>query len=152
MQSLRVKENIRIDLLKQSYDKKALGTVEAELSALEAQYQQVQQTIRARYPAYQQMMHPDAVTLREIQMRVLGDDQSLLLEYALGKERSYLWVVSHSEFQSYELPGKHEIEDVSSQSLRFTDGASARDRGKRLPIDKRGRARPKKCFRTKLSS
>ena len=111
VQALQVKENFRIDLLKKSYDKKALGAVEAELSALEAQYQQVQQTIRARYPAYEQMMHPDAVTLREIQTKVLGDDQSLLLEYVLGNERSYLWVVSRSGFESYELPGKNEIEE-----------------------------------------
>lgn len=113
VQALRVKENVRIDLLKQSNDKKALSTVEAELSALVAQYQQVQQTIRTRYPAYQQMIRPDAVTLREIQTKVLSDDQSLLLEYVLGSERSYLWVVSRNEFQSYELPDKHEIEEAA---------------------------------------
>ena len=110
VQLLRVKENVRIDILKKSDDRNALSAVEAELSQLEAQYQQIQQTIRTRFPAYQQMMQPDAVTLREIQTKVLGDQQSLLLEYSLGDERSYLWLVSHNEFQSYELPGRREIE------------------------------------------
>jgi hypothetical protein len=113
VQSLRVKENARIALLQKSYDKKTLSALETELSDLEAQYQQVQKVIRERYPAYQQMMQPDAVTLSEIQKQVLGDNQSLLLEYALGDERSYLWVVSGDEFQSYELPGRNEIEDAA---------------------------------------
>jgi CHAT domain-containing protein len=113
VQSLRVKENARIALLQKSYDKKVLSVLETELSDLEAQYQQVQKVIRERYPAYQQMMQPDAVTLSEIQKKVLSDNQSLLLEYALGDERSYLWVVSGDEFQSYELPGRNEIEDAA---------------------------------------
>jgi CHAT domain-containing protein len=113
VQSLRVKENARIALLQKPYDKKVLSALETELSDLEAQYQQVQKVIRERYPAYQQMMQPDVVTLSEIQKKVLGDNQSLLLEYALGDERSYLWVVSGDGFQSYELPGRNKIEDAA---------------------------------------
>ena len=113
VQSLRVKENARIALLQESYDKKTLSALETELSELEAQYQQVQKVIRERYPAYQQMMQPDVMTLSEIQQKVLSDNQSLLLEYALGDERSYLWVISADEFSSYELPGRNEIEDAA---------------------------------------
>jgi len=113
MQSLRVKENARITLLQKSYDKKTLSALETELSELETQYQQVQKVIRERHPAYQQMMQPDVVTLSEIQQKVLSDNQSLLLEYALGDERSYLWVISGDEFSSYELPGRNEIEDAA---------------------------------------
>jgi CHAT domain-containing protein/tetratricopeptide (TPR) repeat protein len=113
LQSLRVKENARIALLEQSYDKNALSAREAEINQIEAQYQQVQNVIRTRYPAYQQLMQPDALRLQEIQAKVLGDDQSVLLEYALGEERSYLWLVSRNEISSYQLPGRREIEDVA---------------------------------------
>ena len=113
VQSLQVKEDAKIALLGSSYDKNALTKLETELNAVEAQYQQVQQAIRTRYPAYQQMMQPDALTLQQIQAKVLGDDQSVLLEYALGDERSYLWVVSSNNISSYALPGKKEIEDAA---------------------------------------
>jgi CHAT domain-containing protein len=115
LQSLRVKENARISLLESSYDKKTLSALEAELNQIEAQYQQLQNTIRTRYPAYQQLMQPDALTLREIQTKAFSDDESVLLEYTLRDERSYLWFVSRNEFVSYQLPGKNDIEAVSRQ-------------------------------------
>ncbi|HEX3253288.1 MAG TPA: CHAT domain-containing tetratricopeptide repeat protein [Pyrinomonadaceae bacterium] len=115
LQSLRVKENARITLLQKSYDKNALTAVETELNELETQYQQIQNVIRERYPAYQEMMQPGVVTLSEIQKKVLSDDQSLLLEYALGDERSYLWLVSGDKLVSYVLPGRNEIEDAARQ-------------------------------------
>lgn len=110
LQSLRMKENARISLLEKSYDKKALSALESEINQLEAQYQQIQNAIRTRYPAYQQLVQPEALTLREIQAKVFSDDNSLLLAYTLRDERSYLWVVSRNEFSSYQLPGKNEIE------------------------------------------
>ena len=113
LQSLQVKEDAKIGLLGKSYDKVALTKLETELNEVEAQYQQVQQVIRARYPAYQQMMQPDALSLNEIQNKVLTDDESLLLEYSLGDERSYLWVVSRNNFLSYELPPKQQIENAA---------------------------------------
>lgn len=113
LQSLRVKDDAKIKLLEKSYDKKTLDHLDGEINELELQYQRVLETIRARYPAYQQMMQPDALTLREIQTKVLSDDQSVLLEYALGDKRSYLWVVSRNEFLSYELPGRNEIENAA---------------------------------------
>jgi CHAT domain-containing protein/tetratricopeptide (TPR) repeat protein len=47
--------------------------------------------------------------VREIQRRVLGD-RTLLLEYALGEEQSYLWAVTPGTLQSFELPARKEIE------------------------------------------
>jgi CHAT domain-containing protein len=108
-----VKEDAKIALLGKSYDKNALTKLETELNDVEAQYQQVQQVIRARYPAYQQMMQPDVLRLNEIQKKALTDDESLLLEYALGDERSYLWVMSRNNFLSYELPARKKIEDAA---------------------------------------
>jgi CHAT domain-containing protein len=52
------------------------------------------------------------LTLKEIQQQVL-DDNSLLLEYFLGDERSYLWAVSREEISSYELAGRAEIEELA---------------------------------------
>ena len=44
------------------------------------------------------------------------DDDSLLLEYMLGDERSYVWAVTRTEVAAFELPGRAQIE---KEALRF---------------------------------
>jgi len=50
--------------------------------------------------------------LKSVQERVTGAD-TLLLEYSLGEERSYLWAISKESVFSYELPGRAEIESLA---------------------------------------
>jgi CHAT domain-containing protein len=44
--------------------------------------------------------------------RGLLDDQTLLLEYYLGTERSYLWAVTANEVASFELPRREQLEPL----------------------------------------
>lgn len=131
-QSLRVKEDYRVTLLGTSYKKGELDALEKELSRLESEYQQVTATIRAQYPAYAQVTKPLAWTLPQIQKHVVADDQTLLLEYSLGAQQSYLWVVSRTELLSYELPGRAEIE---SEARRFYDLLTATQPKPGLTLD-----------------
>ncbi len=50
--------------------------------------------------------------LKAVQDRVVGVD-TLLLEYSLGEEKSYLWAISKEAILSYELPKRAEIESLS---------------------------------------
>jgi CHAT domain-containing protein/tetratricopeptide (TPR) repeat protein len=78
---------------------------------------------QAQTPAEQ-----NAVTLNQplklVEIQQLLDQDTLLLEYFLGKERSYLWVVSRDEqsntstIKSYMLPKSKDIEQVAR---RFND-------------------------------
>jgi hypothetical protein len=43
------------------------------------------------------------------------DQDTLLLEYSLGEERSYLWAVTPTSITSYELPKRAEIEAAARQ-------------------------------------
>jgi CHAT domain-containing protein len=117
-QSLRVRENFKVSLLAKQYTQEELKAVDSELMRLEAEYKQVTDTIMARYPSYAQVTKPLAWTLPQIQKQVVADDQTLLLEYSLGAQQSYLWVVSRTELSSYELPGQAEIE---TEARRFYD-------------------------------
>lgn len=66
---------------------------------------------------------PPALSLAEIQRQVL-DQETILLEYHLGDERSALWVVSSDSYASYELPGRAEIEPLAREVydlLEFSD-------------------------------
>ena len=54
------------------------------------------------------MTQPAPLGLAEIKNAVTDD--STLLEYSLGEERSYLWAVTATSFSSYELPPRATIE------------------------------------------
>ncbi|MBW4636600.1 MAG: CHAT domain-containing protein [Iphinoe sp. HA4291-MV1] len=69
----------------------------------------------------------DVPNLSTIQQQVLDDD-SILLEYALGEERSYLWVVSKTGISSYELPKRAEIEAAARKFYDFMTVPSLRIR------------------------
>jgi CHAT domain-containing protein/tetratricopeptide (TPR) repeat protein len=85
-----------------------------EISELESESQQLELAIRKSSPQYSAMTQPQPLSLKEIQQQVMDAD-TVLLEYALGEERSYLWTitpgpVSASGLRSYELPKRSEIE------------------------------------------
>jgi CHAT domain-containing protein/Tfp pilus assembly protein PilF len=48
------------------------------------------------------------LSLKEVQAE-LNDDDTLLLEYALGDDKSYLWAVDQDRITSYELPDSDQI-------------------------------------------
>jgi len=52
------------------------------------------------------------LSIREIQQQLL-DDNTILLEFELGQERSYLWAVTRGGVLSYQLPPKAEIETTA---------------------------------------
>jgi CHAT domain-containing protein/Tfp pilus assembly protein PilF len=80
-----------------------------EVAVTIAEYQQVQARIRAASPRYAALTQPQPVSLKEIQEQALDPD-TLLLEYALGDERSYLWALTRQAISSYDLPKRSDIE------------------------------------------
>jgi CHAT domain-containing protein/Flp pilus assembly protein TadD len=88
----------------------ALAAVK-ELDALATELEQVQSRIRETSPHYAALTHPVPLELREIQTKVLDDD-TVLLEYALGSKKSFVWVVTTSSMDAFELPPRAEIESA----------------------------------------
>ena len=76
------------------------------------QYQQIQTQIRTASPRYAALTQPLPLTLPEIQKQIL-DDNTILLQYSLGEDRSYLWVVTSTGLTSYELPKQVDIETAA---------------------------------------
>jgi CHAT domain-containing protein len=54
------------------------------------------------------------LALDEIQQKVLDAD-TLLLEYSLGEEKSFLWAVTPRSIKTYELPNRAAIEPLARQ-------------------------------------
>jgi CHAT domain-containing protein/Tfp pilus assembly protein PilF len=82
-----------------------------EIRALTTEYQQVQAQIRVKNPRYAALTQPQPLSLKEIQQML--DPDTLLLEYALGEERSYLWAVTPTTLNSFELPKQVEIKTAA---------------------------------------
>ncbi|OIP73044.1 MAG: hypothetical protein AUK43_01505 [Oscillatoriales cyanobacterium CG2_30_40_61] len=101
-QKLSTLEEQRVKLLSQSHTNEQKQQLNQEIATLIQQYSQVLDTIRINNPHYAALTQPQPLTLAEIQK--LLDNQTVLLEYSLGKERSYLWAVTPDSIQSYELP------------------------------------------------
>jgi CHAT domain-containing protein len=79
--------------------------LEKELDRLQAEYDSLENEIRAASPRYAALTAPQPLTLDEIQQQVL-DDQTALLEYSLGEEASYLWAVVREGAALYKLPAR----------------------------------------------
>lgn len=129
-QSLRIKEDSRVTLLSKEYKQEELVSLNAEIAKLETEYKEVNETIRTKYPAYEQMNQPKAWTLRQIQEQVIADDQTMLLEYSLGTEKSYVWAITHTGVTSYELPAKAQITEAAQtvyQLLKDKPGTGGAD-------------------------
>ncbi len=114
-QALRAKEDYKVALLGRAYRKEELKALEEELAGLGAEYGQITEAIRARYPTYGQITRPAAWSLRQIQEQVIADDQTVLLEYSLGADKSYVWAVTRDGFRSYELPAEPVINEAAEK-------------------------------------
>jgi CHAT domain-containing protein len=86
-------------------------------------------------PRYAGLTQPKPLSLQEVQTLVV-DDQSVLLQYFLGKNRSYVWAVTAKEIDGFVLPGRKEIERrVRSYREALTAPASVPQAGQGLSSD-----------------
>ena len=90
-----------------------IATLHREIGALEDDYQQVQAAIRKSSPQYSALTQPQPLDLKGIQQQL--DRDTVLLQYALGEERSYVWAVTQDALQSYVLPKRVDIETVARE-------------------------------------
>lgn len=120
-QQLDAKEKRQLQLLSGQYTEAQAAASQQEIEDLLTQYQQVRAQIRATSPRYAALTQPSPLTLSEIQSTLL-DHNTLLLEYSLGEERSYLWAVTKTGLTSYELPKRAEIEAAAQ---RFRNALTA---------------------------
>ena len=87
-----------------------IAALHREISALEDEYQQVQAGIRKSSPQYSALTQPQPLDLKGIQRQL--DPNTVLLEYSLGEQRSYAWVVTPDSLKTYELPKREAIENI----------------------------------------
>jgi CHAT domain-containing protein/tetratricopeptide (TPR) repeat protein len=109
---LESKADSLIRLLGDKHTEEQAAAARSEFESLEIECQRLQSQIRAASPRYAALTRPQPLGLAEIQQQALADD-ALLLEYALGGERSYLWAVTKTSITSHELAPRKEIEQAA---------------------------------------
>lgn len=114
-QRLNQKAEEQLKLLSSSGTEAQIAAVKNEIDALTIELQQVQTQIRQSSPRYAALTQPQPLTPAEMQQQVLDAD-TLLLEYSLGAERSFLWAVTPTTINSYELP-KREVIEAAAQRV-----------------------------------
>src|SRR5439155_25097925 len=93
----------------------AQGTEAAkELDALTNDFEQLDARIRQTSPRYAALTQPLPLSAKEIQSQLLDDD-TVLLEYALGEKKSFVWAVTPTAVKTFELPKQAEIETAARQ-------------------------------------
>ncbi|HEV7857373.1 MAG TPA: CHAT domain-containing tetratricopeptide repeat protein [Pyrinomonadaceae bacterium] len=122
-QALKDQAERQMRLLNQEHtDEEAAGPA-ARIRELTNSYDEVESEIRTRSPHYARLTQPQPLMLSEIQNEL--DADTLLLEYSLGDERSYLWAVTPDAITGYTLPARALIE---TPARRVYDLLTARNR------------------------
>jgi CHAT domain-containing protein/Tfp pilus assembly protein PilF len=88
------------------------AAVRKELDTLLTRYKEVQAEIRATSPRYAALTQPLPLDLAAVQQQVL-DPGTLLLEYWLGDEASWVFVVTRESIRGFDLPPRAAIEQAA---------------------------------------
>lgn len=107
-QRLNAKQEFRLRLIGGPHRDEQVVETDKEMATLLAQYQSTQDEIKKSSPAYSALVQPQILTASEIQQLMTTD--TLLLEYSLGSERSFLWAVTADSVNTYSLAPQNEIE------------------------------------------
>src|SRR5204863_8409528 len=82
---------------------------------LTGDYQKHLALIRQQSPQYAAMTQPQPLDASEIQHTVI-DDGTVLLEFELGNDKSWMWAVTPTTITSVALPPREEI-DAAARAL-----------------------------------
>ncbi len=119
--------NEKAQQLAQTAKPEQTAALKLAISGLETDLERAQAAIRKASPHYAALTQPQPLKLTEIQAQL--DADTLLLEYALGEERSYLWAISKDSLTSYELPKGELIDKDARQVYEMLTARSTRARG-----------------------
>ena len=113
-QRLNAKEQRRMQLSVKSTPAR-IAELDQEIRALASSYDDVRAQIRAQSPRFASLIEPQPVPLPDIRKQILDAD-TLLLEYSLGDDQSYAWLVSTSGVSGFTLPKRAEIEAAAKKT------------------------------------
>jgi CHAT domain-containing protein len=104
-------------LLPQKDKEAQKSKVQRELEVLHRSLDETRAEIRNRSPRYASLTQPQPLKPGQIQQ--LLDDETCLLQYSIGDERSYLWVITRNNIRAHNLPGRGKINEAVQAFLEM---------------------------------
>jgi CHAT domain-containing protein len=99
--------------LSDDVNKKKPSELEGELDKLQTEFDDIENKIRVASPRYANLTAGQPLSLSDVQQQVL-DDQTVLLEYSLGTDASYLWAVTKAGTSIFKLAPRATIEKLAT--------------------------------------
>jgi CHAT domain-containing protein len=143
-QMLNAEADRQMRLFGSQHTENSVSAVRRKIEELLTQLDVIEAQLKDSSPRYAALTQPAPLGLTQIQTAVT-DDETLLLEYSLGEERSYLWAVTKTSFASYELPSRAVIEAAArrcydllttrNQYVKFETADEKRERVRKADAD-----------------
>jgi CHAT domain-containing protein len=108
-QAIHDKAEQIITLLSGDYKKSDLIEVEKSLNPLQERHKQVVLRLQRQNPHYDQIKETTNYSVQQIQDLIVEDDQTMLLEYFIGRNGSYLWAITRNDAKVFDLPKADDI-------------------------------------------
>ena len=121
---LRSQAQYQMDLAISGTNPLETGEVARQMDQLRTDYQEIEAQLRNQNSRFLTITQPTPLNLEQIQAE-LRDGDTILLEYALGDERSYLWAVTGESLRSYELPSRATLEDAGREVYKLLTARQA---------------------------
>jgi CHAT domain-containing protein len=121
-------------LLAGKHTAEQVATIIREIDEASEELELVQSRIRELSPRYAALTAPRSLSVREIQ--ALLDPQTVLLEYSLGEERSYVWAITSESVAVRELPRRSAIETLARRGYEELSRSRTRGRIERSSLPK----------------
>lgn len=106
---LNAKSDRLTELLSRDADRSETEKLDAEIGQLRNQLEEIKAELKRKSPIYSAIKDPPPFDVSELQAKFL-DENSLLMEFSFGADKSFLWVVGKTGSSSYVLPPRHQIE------------------------------------------
>jgi CHAT domain-containing protein len=87
--------------------------LEADLDKLQTEFDEIENQIRTASPRYAALTAAQPLSLADVQQKVL-DDNTVLLEYCLGGDRSYMFAVARSGVSLFKLPPRADVDKLAT--------------------------------------
>jgi len=114
---LNLKAERQLKLLA-SHEKDEAEKLGNEIAALAIEYSRVRDKIKSTSPRYAALTSPQPLNLEQVQQQLLNDD-TYLLAYTLGDDRSYAWLVTRTTLSTFALPTRKEIENSARRLYKI---------------------------------
>jgi CHAT domain-containing protein len=125
-----LRDRLRASLARQLRGGGSAAALELErtISGLQASLADVAARIRRASPRYASISQPEPPSLAAIRAALLDDD-TVLLYYALGERRSFLWVVTRTTLERHDLPSRRAIERTARPVVAALSSRAPSSRG-----------------------